>query len=259
MKKISSENLNFLLIGILGTLIIGILVVAIVFKPFPFQNTTSLKNDESSSIKTPVSTNDSGLLDNETDGNSSNEENVVQPTNPTPNSTTPVPTVPNNSPQNTTKDFDVVDYLEEKTQEIANYEDNKTFREKAKETFVTVIDFIFYDQPINGYTFSELSNEAKLKVISIALKLDNLIDQKFPGYKEAIKGKYSDLKGELSVLYVEITQGLCEAVGNDTCNQAKEDFESMKESFGLTWSFLKELGKSGKEKLSDFYLEWRES
>lgn len=258
MKKISSENLNFLLCGILGTLIICILIFNITNR---FTNTSSKKEasdshnkvTEKEDIKTPYPT--SKPLEQNPP-----VEITPEPTrNPTPSQVIPTPNVPVNPPSKG-NEIDVVNYFEQESNAIETYNENDmTFREKAKSTFTTIIDFLFYGKEVKGYTFKELTNSAKLKVISIALKMDHKIDQYFPNYKEIVKDKYASFKGKLAILYLEVTQSLCETVGDITCNQAKEDFENMKNSFGFTWSLLKELGKSGKEKLSDFYLNWRNS
>ena len=160
-----------------------------------------------------------------------------------------------------TSENDVITYFLSSENSINSSvnQDDKTFREKAKETFVTIVDFIFYDKEVKGYTFDELTTSAKLKIIKIALSIDSKIDEYFPDYKTTIKDKYTSIKGKLAVKYLEFTSTLCEKVGADTCNQAKEDFNTMKESFGFTWELIKELASSGSTKVKEFYESWRDS
>lgn len=155
---------------------------------------------------------------------------------------------------------DIVSYFAEQEKSISNVanQDDRSLREKAKETFVTIVDFIFYDKEVNGYKFSQLTTSAKLQVIKIALSIDNKIDNYFPDYKDVIKDKYDNIKGKLAVKYLEFTSYLCESVGDDTCNQAKNDFNTMKESFGFTWQLVKELAASGSSKVKNFYESWRD-
>ena len=80
-----------------------------------------------------------------------------------------------------------------------------------------------------------------------------------PNYKDIIKDKYTSIKGKLAVKYLEFTSFLCDSVGEDTCNQAKEDFNAMKESFGFTWDLIKELASSSSNKIKEFYESWRDS
>lgn len=161
----------------------------------------------------------------------------------------------------TRSETNVISYFESQgnmLSENSNQED-RSLREKAKDSFITMIDFIFYDKEVKGYTFKELTTAAKLKVIKLALTIDHKIDSYFPDYKEVIKDKYTSFKGKLALKYLEFTSYLCETVGENTCNQAQEDFNTMKESFGFTWQFIRELATSGSSKVKDFYESWRDS
>ncbi len=261
MKKISSENLNFLLCGILGTLIICILVFNITNK---FTNTSSNKDASNNHNKITEKEEKDNKTQTPTENKKEPNSTITSILEPTQNPVETSPTIETpNIPVNPSirgNEMDVVNFFEQETNAIETYNENDvSFREKAKNTFTTIIDFLFYGKEVKGYTFKELTNTAKLKVISLALKIDHKIDEYFPNYKEKVKDKYASFKGKIAMLYLEVTQSLCETVGDVTCNQAKEDFENMKNSFGFTWSLLKELGNNGKEKLSEFYLNWRNS
>lgn len=129
-----------------------------------------------------------------------------------------------------------------------------------KDGFVKIVDFLFYDEEINGVTFSELKDEAKLKIYSIALKIDSKIDEYFPGYKETIstgtKKIYNNVKAKVVEGYIFITDKIC-SNNESLCKHAKEDFESLKESFGITWDYLKEIGQNAKDKLKNWYEDFR--
>lgn len=168
--------------------------------------------------------------------------------------------VDKNDIENQEDEIAVINYFALEDNNITRVnQDDRTLREKAKNTFVTIVDFIFYDKEIKGYTFNELTTSAKLKIIKIALSIDNKIDEYFPDYKEVIKDKYDNIKGKLVVKYLEFTSSLCETVGEDTCNQAKEDFNSMKENFNITWQLIKELAANGSNKVKEFYESWRDT
>ncbi len=267
MKKMSSENLNYLLIGILSTLLIVGLVVIIFWKsPFSFKKEKDSNRGESGNVVSSPnpSVSPSPTMGEEVPSPTANPTPTLIPeTTITPNPTVAppveVPTSPSES-TNTVGELSVIEYFEQGLSEIESTpSEDAPFREKAKNTFTSIVDFIFYDKEISGYRLKDLTNFAKIKVISLALKMDYSIDQHFPNYKEKVKDKYASFKGKIAVKYLEVTQSLCEKVGEDTCNQAKEDFEAMKNSFGFTWSLLKELATAGKEKISDFYLNWRNS
>ena len=135
---------------------------------------------------------------------------------------------------------------------------NQTVGQKAKGVFVDVVDFIFYDKEIKGYTFKGLTNTAKLKIITVALKIDNKIDSYFPGYKETLSEKYRNVKEKLAESYAKYTVNLCEKVGEDTCNQFKEDYANMKNSFGITGDYLKEGLSKLKDSIKEKYESWRD-
>lgn len=121
-----------------------------------------------------------------------------------------------------------------------------------KNAFIKVVDFIFYDKDINGYYFKDLTASAKLKVISLALKLDAIIDKHFPGYKDELSSSYAKAKDNLITLYLNLTSEFCK--NNDSiCESAKNDFALLKESLNLSWDVIKNLAKSGTNKLKEWY------
>ena len=121
-----------------------------------------------------------------------------------------------------------------------------------KNAFIKVVDFIFYEEDINGYYFKDLTASAKLKVIGLALKLDNIIDSHFPGYKDELSSSYNKAKDNLITLYLNLTSEFCK--NNDSiCESAKNDFSLLKESLNLSWDVIKNLAKSGTNKLKEWY------
>ncbi len=125
-----------------------------------------------------------------------------------------------------------------------------------KDGFIKIVDFIFYGEKINGYTFEELTREAKLKIINLALSLDKKVEEYFPGYKEKISNStnkvYSNIKNFVVDLYISITSEICEN-NEELCNHAKEDFEFMKKAFNITFDYIGDLSNIGINKLEDWY------
>ena len=154
-----------------------------------------------------------------------------------------------------TSEEDVVNYFEKNYDEVNNnsWDDVK---DKAKEYFITIVDFIFYDGKIKGHTFNDLSSTAKLKIISIALKIDNKIEEYIPGYKEKISSNgskiYNNVKEKLVTLYLDISTEICKNHENG-CNTAKEIFKDVKDNCKIGWDFIKKLVSSGTSKLKDWY------
>lgn len=277
VKKLTKDQTIYLLGGVIVVLVIAIIATVVLLQP---QNSFKLKNDsETNQSETnnnkdlPASSGNQETIKDDNQSEStpepntpgstpepspdSNQEAVDTPSSPqTP---TPTPSAPSTNNQTPTtpaySENDVINYFQTASNNLdqQNDQNNSSFVDKAKNAFTTVVDFIFYGKEINGYTFSELTTSAKMKIIEIALKIDSKINEYFPDYKESIKAGYENIKGKLAYAYLEITSSLCEAVGTDTCNQAKEDFNNMKKSFGFTFDLIKELAKSGASKVKEFY------
>lgn len=267
---------NYLIVGltVLVVLLLVIIILLVLNKPsFSFFNHSS-KSDSSEVNEKDVKPNTTNDNTNNTDSSNTEEPtntNTISNTNNNDNnsinnsnsnstngntSSNSSSSSQNNTSSNIASEEDVITYFQSEENQYGssyNNQDNATLREKAKNGFITIVDFIFYGKEIKGYTFEGLTNTAKLKIIQIALTIDHKIEEYFPNYKTIIKDKYNDIKGKLAVKYLELTASLCDSVGEDTCNQFKEDFSNMKESFGFTWSLLKELATSGKNKVKDYY------
>ena len=273
MNKI---NKNYVIMGLLGFIIILLVLIIIILcskNQLSFSNknsnnstgesvekdSNSTNNDKINSDNLDNKSNASSDTNNTTNTNNDNNSSSNSSNNSSNNSSSSNNNVNDtnssgDSSNSSSSEEDVVSYFQNEEAKFSTYnENNPTFREKAKNAFITVIDFIFYNKEIKGHTFNDLTTSAKLQVIKIALTIDHKIEEYFPNYKDTVKDKYKDIKGQLAVKYLEFTSTLCDKVGSDTCNQAKEDFNNMKSSFGFTWSMLKELATNGKDKIKDYY------
>ena len=147
-------------------------------------------------------------------------------------------------------------------------------KETLKDTFIKITDFIFYDGEIKGKKFSDLTNEAKSKVLSIYEKMDSRIEEKFPNYKDTIKEKgkntYSNVKKKVLDLKEKILMEYKESVGDENFKYTEEDFDTDKENLKEVYEEYKPYIESGKEKVVDeagkvrekvssWYKEYKES
>lgn len=146
----------------------------------------------------------------------------------------------------------VIDYLESidnKLNEKANI-----VKEELVEDYHIVYDFIFNNGTIKGYTFDELKTNAKAKVVSIYLSIDEKIDSKFPGYKETIKEKYGNAKDKIKNKLSEFKEEIIDYIGEDKYNsymdtrdkyiegfkeQTKNDISEVKDLAGKAWEYIK--------------------
>lgn len=262
--KSKKDLIEVILLGVIATvLIIGLFLTANHYK--------KTENDNKSQNNTTESKENFESNEKEGEENLESEDPITETPIPSQNpekdktpSKSPISTpkqTPNNNPQPKETEEDVVAYFNSLERSVAMYSDetNPTLREKAKSAFTTTVDFLFYDKQIKGHTFKELTSTAKLKVIQAALKIDNKIDTYFPNYKNTIKEKMQDLKGKAALLYLETTSKLCESVGESACNEAREDFKTMKESFGFTWDIIKNAASSSYRSLKTILSEWYQS
>ena len=192
---------------------------------------------------------------NETNGNT-NTNNSPNKNHTSNNNTNKTPTNNNSNNNVTSKSADeaVLEYVN-----TIQSDADKGITDTLKSGFITVVDFLFYNGKIAGHTFNELTTSAKLEVLKAALWIDDKIDNVFPGYKETISNGankvYTSIKNLIVNAYLDITSNICEN-HDDLCTSAKEGFQDLKESFGLTWEFLKDLASSGLDKLKNWYEIW---
>lgn len=210
-------------------------------KPNNESNNTNSTNNESniSSENKPSSNNSSnGSINNST---SSGKPNTNANTN--------------NSNSTKSADDEVLSYFNN----LNNDFNASSIKDSVKNEFITVIDFLFYKGKIKGYTFSELSDSAKLKVLSLALYFDSKIEKYFPGYKESISSTtnkvYTNVKETIVKTYLELTTTIC-SKNSELCTSAKEGFNSLKNTFSLSWSLIKDIAGDGLSSLKNWYEIW---
>lgn len=172
-------------------------------------------------------------------------------------------------------DDEVVEYINNVTNEVSELNSEKSLSQKTKEslkkTFITLTDFIFYDGTIKGKTFKELSSEAQEKVLELYEKLDSKIESVFPNYKEEIKDTstktYSKVKEKAKELKETIKSIYIERVGEDTYQKEMEIIENTKDKVVEKASPIisdvkdkaKETYTKTKDKLDKWYKNFKES
>lgn len=170
---------------------------------------------------------------------------------------------------------DIVNYIneiEEEIEEIEYIEDNDSnTKEKLKEQFIILTDFIFYDGTIKGKTFKELSVEAKEKIINLYEKLDSKIESIYPNYKEEIKDTstkiYSKAKEKTILLKEYLKKNYIDLIGEDAYQKEIEVIENTKENIkekatpiiNTTKEKTKEVYENTKDKLNTWYQGIKES
>lgn len=147
----------------------------------------------------------------------------------------------------------VVRYIENDEKNVFTDANIEEFNAKVKAEIIKITDFVFNGTEINGHTFDELTEQAKLYVMDLLVKIDAKIEEVHPGYKDEIKIKVKDYTDRITDKYYEITEKICTEMGTTACNQAKKDVETMKENFNLTLDLAKVIGKSTIESIKEWY------
>lgn len=153
---------------------------------------------------------------------------------------------------------DVTAYFNNVNQEVDRSINNRSLSESAKNGFITIVDFLFYDKPIKGKTFENLSTSIKLKLLKIAIAIDKKIETKFPEYKETLSSKYQNVKEKAISKYLDKTTEICNK-NEDTCLEAKKGLTELKNNFSITWNFIKNISGVGISKLKNWYEVWRQA
>lgn len=256
MKKLMSSEYkrSILFIGTVSLILVFTFVIFFTVQNNYFKGESKIPstNVGSENIKPTNSPNNSSKeeVEAETPVISPKPSASNPPVNPSPSST------PGVTPPTIKTENDVISYFEEQERLIMSSKDTSVsdgVLSKIKSGFVTIVDFLFYEKEINGYTFEELSTSTKLKVLKIASTIDLKIDQYFPDYKASIKSGVDSLKAKAISMYLTTTAKLCDAVGDATCNQAREDFKNMKKYLKIDWNLIKGFVKEGTGAIKEWY------
>ena len=85
------------------------------------------------------------------------------------------------------------------------------------------------------------------------LNIDDKVEERFPKYKNNIKDGYEEIKANATIKYLEVLDKICNQDREYLCNEAKRDFNKMKDSFKLTFSLIKDLAIKGKNNLLEYF------
>lgn len=206
----------------------------------PVTNSSNTTNETSSSSNTNKETNSTNSNIKNSSNNETNE--IEKPGSSTQNN-------------NSTPDKVVLEYFDNLEADF----NSGTIKDTLKSGFITVVDFLFYNGKIKGYTFNNLTESAKLKVLAMTLYFDSKIEKYFPGYKETISNTtskiYTNLKAKIISTYFNLTSSICEK-DSEFCESAKAGFQSLKTSFGLSWSLIKDIAGDGISSIKNAYEIW---
>lgn len=168
-------------------------------------------------------------------------------------------------PSLSNKDNTVINEMNNTLNSINTESNSSNFSDKAKATFISIVDFLFYDGTIKGVTFNELTDEGKQKVLEIANKIDVKLEEKVPGYKEKISSTTSNAYNKASEIIKNSANSLNsfakEKLGDENYNSiinAKDELvKYSKNALNLVGSAGSKIFSSTKDKLNDWYQNFK--
>lgn len=149
-----------------------------------------------------------------------------------------------------TEELTYFENAKDELRKLSANEDYQKIKSKGKEYFVTGIDFIFFDKPINGMYFKDLSTEMKIYTIEEMNKIDRAIMEYHPYYKEEISSKYNIAAGFLSEQYLNVLEDIKEYLGEDNVNAIEDIKDKVTDS-------AKDVVDDAKTYIIDYYNTWK--
>lgn len=163
------------------------------------------------------------------------------------------------------KDNIVIDELNNTLKNIEKSTRDENFKDKASSTFISIVDFLFYDGTIKGVTFDELTEKGKEKVLEIASKIDVKLEEKCPGYKETISNSTSKAYQKASEIIKNGAKNINDfaknALGDENYQaiiDAKDELTKYsKEALNFVTGAGSKVFNNTKEKLKEWYQNFK--
>ena len=159
----------------------------------------------------------------------------------------------------------VIDELNNTLKNIEESTQDENFKDKASSTFISIVDFLFYDGTIKGISFDELTEKGKEKVLEISSKIDVKLEEKCPGYKEKISNSTSKAYQKASKIIKNGAKNINDfaknALGDENYQaiiDAKDELAKYsKEALNFVTGAGSKVFNNTKEKLKEWYQNFK--
>lgn len=163
------------------------------------------------------------------------------------------------------KDNIVIDELNNTLKNIEESTQDENFKDKASSTFISIVDFLFYDGTIKGISFDELTEKGKEKVLEISSKIDVKLEEKCPEYKEKISNSTSKAYQKASKIIKKGAKNINDfaksALGDENYQaiiDAKDELAKYsKEALNYVTGAGSKVFNNTKEKLNEWYQNFK--
>ncbi len=134
---------------------------------------------------------------------------------------------------------DVIAYFEDLSKEVEGDMEEERVTDKVIDACSTFILFLSDEKEIKGYTWSELSEETKEKIVSIYLDVDSKLVEKYPNYMDKIKVYSKKAKKFVNETYKELKEKVNEKIDEyiklekqeEMASKVQEQKQKLEESF----------------------------
>lgn len=157
--------------------------------------------------------------------------------------------------------IDAFNDINEEVDVMLQSEETESIKDKAKGTFITIVDFIFYDAEIKGVKFDDLTESAKENILETAHLIDKKIENRIPNYKETISDKTKTAYNKASEVIKKGASNVKdfskEKLGEDNYNaivDAKDELVYYtKNALDVVGDVTSNFWESGKTKIKTWY------
>ena len=123
---------------------------------------------------------------------------------------------------------------------------------KIKDVFITGVDFIFYDEPIKGVYFDDLTAEGKEITMNSIDTIGDLGDEFVPNWREGLSEKYQVASEFVSDIYLGVLDKIKNYLG-------EENYNALGDIKDQVVGDLKDTTDNVKERVKSWYQEFKSS
>lgn len=125
-------------------------------------------------------------------------------------------------------------------------------KSKIKDVFITGVDFIFYDEPIKGVYFDDLTAEGKEITMNSIDTIGDLGDEFVPNWREGLSEKYQVASEFVSDIYLGVLDKIKNYLG-------EENYNALGDIKDQVVGDLKDTTDNVKERVKSWYQEFKSS
>lgn len=142
-----------------------------------------------------------------------------------------------------------------------DHHSSPSVKNELKKDFTDTIDFIFFEEEINGFKFKHLSKEVQGAIVEIFLTIDNTIDYIEPGYKDSLSKGYQSVIRSIKTIKNNTKEKIEEKVEEKEQTEnyerlidiAKENWDDTVDTAKGYLDFSTEVGSKAKSKIKNWY------